>query len=167
MRTKHELIQHLIDSLNRVSYRNRNELDAFKHQAETMIKTLYGDTSEYRYQLQAARFAPWAFEASEEDYQKSWTQGKESILNILKTLDADEKLIFQNSDPASSIDSDKIQEVNASEISEPPLSDSTEASRPDTQDLFQTKEKIPSPNSSQKYFSLNHLFRFILTKSKP
>ncbi len=104
MRTKHELIQNLMDSLNRVSYRNRDELDAFKHQAETMIKTLQGDTSEYRYQLQEARFAPWAFEASEEDYQKSWGEGKESILNILKALDVDEKLNLQDASAAKKIE---------------------------------------------------------------
>lgn len=173
MPTKHELIQNLIASLNRVSYRNREELDAFKQQAEEMIKNFQGNTSEYRYQLQEARFAPWAFEASEEDFQESWQQGKDLILKILKAIEADEKLSFQDPvvkkvepiEPAKPLEEElpssalpapelPIQEPPAPELpkEEPsaPPEVSIEIPVASTQDNIPTQQTQPEPSLETK-----------------
>ena len=151
MRAKHELIQDLIDSLNRVSYRNRKELDTFKHQAQEMIKTLPGDTSEYRYQLQEARFAPWTFEASEEDYQKSWEQGKESILNILKAIDTEEKLNFQDVPPTEKIEPIEPAKPVEEAATIPPTQDNIPIEQPQPEPPKETTEiQTPAASTSPK-----------------
>lgn len=151
MRTKHELIQDLIDSLNQISYRNRTELDAFKQQAETMIQTLPGDTSEYRYQLQAARFAPWAFEANEEDFQKSWQQGKDSILNILKAIEADEKLNFQDAPEAKKTEPTEVTKPAEEVAALPKIQDNVPTEQPQPEPPQETTEpQIPAASTSPK-----------------
>ena len=94
--TKQELIVRLRVMLKGIPYRDREKLENFKRHADAVIKTFSGTTSDYRYQLQETRFAPWVFGSNEEEYKKSWELSKEVVLNILKAIEDDPSLTLQS-----------------------------------------------------------------------
>ena len=95
--TKKELILQLREMLNNLPYRDRDQLASFKARADEVIKRFNGKITDYRYQLQETRFAPWSLNPSDEEYKKSWELGTAIVLNLLQAIENDSSLTISQS----------------------------------------------------------------------
>ncbi len=82
---KQGMIWGLLQKVDLLPYRNKIRLDEFRHEADRTIRDIFGESSDYRHELQRIRFTPGSFYSTEEDYRSSWQQG---ILNLKKLLNA-------------------------------------------------------------------------------
>jgi len=83
-----ELIQNLIDRLDKLPNRDGIELDALQRRAKMIIKTIFGEKSEYLKDLTEIRFIPPIFneKPSEEYLNESWDGGKKRLRNLFNTM---------------------------------------------------------------------------------
>jgi len=102
-----ELVQSLIDEVNKLPYQDKEKLDALRRRAEMIIRRVFGESSKYLKDLNNIRFFPLFLSTDKEELNKSWVSGKNKTLNLFNTMLEELKLfgIGQNVD--------KIQKADA------------------------------------------------------
>ncbi len=83
---KAELIQHLMDMVNHIPYRDKESLLVFQKKAEETITDLFGEESHYHQELHKIRFVPSSFYSTEDDYLESWKTGVGSAQKLLENM---------------------------------------------------------------------------------
>ena len=83
---KIELIQGLIRQAQELPFREKDSLNALLEEADTVLKSFYGNTANYRAELKMIRFSPWSFQSGENEFKTSWNSGKNALINLLETI---------------------------------------------------------------------------------
>jgi predicted nucleotide-binding protein len=83
---KIKLIEHLMDMLTHLPYRDKETLLTFRKHADQMITDLFGKESHYHNDLEKIRFLPQSFYSTEEDYLESWRLGIETSLKLFQQM---------------------------------------------------------------------------------
>jgi predicted nucleotide-binding protein len=81
-----ELVQSLIDMVNKLPHRDEEKLDALRRRAEMIIRKVFGDSSKYLKDLANIHFFPMAYPADEHYYNERWVSGKSQMLNLFNTM---------------------------------------------------------------------------------
>ncbi len=111
--SKLEVIQKLIQALGEIPFKDIEKLEAFKSEADAVLKNFEGDTEEYRYRLGAARFAPWSADVKETEYERNWESGVAAILSILREVAANSTIVSKSSAAHPTDSSDKEENLDA------------------------------------------------------
>lgn len=81
-----EMVQSLIDSINKLPHRDENELYAIRVRAQMLIRNIFGDSSEYLENINHIYFSPNYLTAEENLLGKTWNDGKDNMLNLFNTM---------------------------------------------------------------------------------
>lgn len=81
-----ELVQSLIDEVNKLPHRNEEKLDALRRRAEMIIRKVFGESSKYLKDLKYIHFFPMFYPADERHYDEMWLSGKSKMLNLFNTM---------------------------------------------------------------------------------
>lgn len=81
-----ELVQSLIDVVNKLPRRDEEKLDALRRRAEMIIRKVFGDSSKYLKDLANINFFPMFYPADEHYYNETWVSGKSQMLNLFNTM---------------------------------------------------------------------------------
>jgi predicted nucleotide-binding protein len=98
---KIELIQSLIDELNKLPNLDEGKLDALQRRAEMIIRIIFGESSIYLKYLEKISFYPMVAPANEEYYNESWNSGKKQLLNLFNAMLEELKLKLELSSPST------------------------------------------------------------------
>ncbi|KAB2846019.1 MAG: nucleotide-binding protein [Melioribacteraceae bacterium] len=83
---KLDLIESLIEEIQKMPYRNSSILDKVNRRAEMIIRNIYGEKSKYLKDLQTIDFYPnWA-PSDESDKRKYWQSGVDEMMNLFNIL---------------------------------------------------------------------------------
>ena len=97
---KKNKIQQLIEQAQTLPYRQDDRLESFLFKLKETIQNIFGASSQYLTYLQKIRFKPASFFSSEMEYIKSWHNGQEETVNLLRDILNDPQLNQTN--PAQS-----------------------------------------------------------------
>ena len=81
-----ELVQSLIDEVNKLPHRDEEKLDALRRRAEMIIGKVFGESSKYLKDLNSIHFFPMVYPADEHYYNEMWLSGKSQMLNLFNTM---------------------------------------------------------------------------------
>jgi predicted nucleotide-binding protein len=98
---KIELIQSLIDELNKLPNLDEGKLDALQRRAEMIIRIIFGESSKYLKDLGKINFYPLIAPADGEYRNESWNSGKKQLLNLFNTMLEELKLKLELSSPST------------------------------------------------------------------
>ena len=70
-----ELVQSLIDEVNKLPHRDEEKLDALRRRAEMIIGKVFGESSKYLKDLNSIHFFPMVYPADEHYYNEMWLSG--------------------------------------------------------------------------------------------
>lgn len=80
---KIELVQSLIDMMNKLPHRDEEKLDALQRRTEMIIRNVFGESSKYLKDLKHIDFFPMVAPADENYSNETWLSGKSEMLNLL------------------------------------------------------------------------------------
>jgi predicted nucleotide-binding protein len=107
-----ELLESLIKNFEELKYGDEANLDAFRRKSEMVIRRLLGTESLYLKDLKVIRFHPNVYPADLSYRMESWNSGRNSTINLLRTV-IDEIKLFEKVEP---IVSTKISQENSNRI---------------------------------------------------
>lgn len=88
-----ELVQSLIDQVNKLRPRDKEKVDALQRRAKMIISRIFGDSSKYLNDLGKIYFFPDVFaHTDEQHYNEIWLSGKGRMSNLLNTMMEELKL---------------------------------------------------------------------------
>jgi len=108
---KIELVQSLIDQVNKLPHRDEEKLDALQRRAEMIIRKVFGDSSKYLKDLESIHFFPMAYPADERYYNETWLSGKNEMLNLFNTM-LEELKLFGVSPKAENVKKADVKFLN-------------------------------------------------------
>lgn len=86
---KIQIIKSLVNNLNELPHRDKNRLDAFLRRVDMIIRKVFGDSSKYLKDFNEIGFFPIYGDM----YDECWTEGKDSMFNLLNTMIEDLELV--------------------------------------------------------------------------
>jgi len=92
-----ELVQNLIEMVNKLPHRDNQKLDALIKRAEMIIRNVFGESSKYLKDLSRIRFYPMVYPADEQYYNEIWLSGRNEMLNLFNTMLEELKLFGPSS----------------------------------------------------------------------
>lgn len=82
-----ELVQSLIDEVNKLPHQNEKKLDALRKRADMIARKVFGESSKYSKDLNNIYFFPiFHHPANEHSYNEMWLSGRSQMFNLFNTM---------------------------------------------------------------------------------
>ena len=149
-------IQDFMIRAESLTYKDHARLEEFLEKLKELIRRMFADESAYLNDVLKIRFKPASFFSTEMDYLKSFLQGQQEILKILKRMLDDPLWKMKDEEIHREEKAPAFKSSDSEQESSPP-EDKTKPPSPDPQKLLEIRESLSHTIDLFKHTVLNSL----------
>ena len=112
--SKLELLDSILDGLDKVRYKDEPARDALMKRAAMLLRRICGEQSHYLVELGRIRFYPMYAPSTDEAQRSSWTNAAERVRNLVNTVKEEIELFEDNSRLSPALPTDTAASPTAS-----------------------------------------------------